>query len=257
MSFFTYFRLQEALILRFVFVWLFVCFTVSAAAQKLTGRITDKETGAPLYYVTVTNLVSRITVFSDEEGNYTITARPGDNISFNYMSHKALQLPAPLGVATLQMNVELQPIAYDLQETVIRPGLTKYQRDSAERKSLYQHQLSRRRASIMSPFSFVAEQFSPKARQRKRFKRNYYNWEEMSFVDSRYTPDLTFALTKLGGDTLAHFMNTYPMPYDFARAATELELKMWIRYNYREYMKEEKFNNIPHLADTLTGQSLH
>jgi hypothetical protein len=32
-------------------------------------------------------------------------------------------------------------------------------------------------------------------------------------------------------------MNAYPMDYDYARAATDLELKMWIRFHYREWKK--------------------
>jgi hypothetical protein len=35
-------------------------------------------------------------------------------------------------------------------------------------------------------------------------------------------------------------MYAYPMAYDFARTATDLELKMWIRDNYREWLKTQQ-----------------
>jgi hypothetical protein len=48
---------------------------------------------------------------------------------------------------------------------------------------------------------------------------------------------LVAALTGLTGDTVGYFMNANPMPFDYARAATDLELKMWIRYNYKQWLK--------------------
>jgi hypothetical protein len=62
--------------------------------------------------------------------------------------------------------------------------------------------------------------------------------EQDQFVDSRYTPDLVNTLTNLDGDTLAYFMHQYPMPHDYARTATALELKMWIRYNFKVFMQQ-------------------
>jgi len=39
---------------------------------------------------------------------------------------------------------------------------------------------------------------------------------------------------------MAEFMNQYPMDYDYARAASDLEIKMWIKYNYQDYLKKGK-----------------
>ncbi|GBL35256.1 hypothetical protein EMGBS15_08510 [Filimonas sp.] len=45
-------------------------------------------------------------------------------------------------------------------------------------------------------------------------------------------------MTQLEGDDLASFMNQYPMDYEYARVATELEIKMWIKYNFQDYLKK-------------------
>jgi hypothetical protein len=58
---------------------------------------------------------------------------------------------------------------------------------------------------------------------------------EQKYVDTRYTASLVNKLTGLSGDTLATFMNTYPMEYEYARHATDLELKAWVRDNYKDY----------------------
>ncbi len=64
--------------------------------------------------------------------------------------------------------------------------------------------------------------------------------EKQNFVDSRYSKELVTSLTKLNEDDAQTFMNAYPMEYDFARAATDLEIKMWIKYNFSQYSKEKK-----------------
>jgi hypothetical protein len=104
--------------------------------------------------------------------------------------------------------------------------------------------LSRERASssvlgsVFSPASALAEQFNKKSKQRARFQTNFAKWENQKFIDTRYSPEQVNALTGLTGDTLAAFINAHPMPYDYARTATDLEVKMWIRYNYREWIKK-------------------
>ena len=92
--------------------------------------------------------------------------------------------------------------------------------------------------AVFSPASALAEQFNKKSKQRARFQENFSKWESQKFVDTRYSSEMVQALTGLTGDTLAAFINAHPMPYDYARAATDLEIKMWVRYNYREWIKK-------------------
>ena len=81
------------------------------------------------------------------------------------------------------------------------------------------------------------QRLSKSYKQNKKFKENFQKEQEQKYIDTRYTQQLTSALTGLSGDTLVAFMNSYPMEYKFARTATDLELKMWVRGNYKDYMK--------------------
>lgn len=83
------------------------------------------------------------------------------------------------------------------------------------------------------------KKLSKSYKQNQRFKANFKNGIEQKYIDTRYTQSLVTALTGFAGDTLAYFMNSYPMEYSFARAATDLELKMWIRNNYKDYLHKE------------------
>lgn len=214
------------------------------SGQKLFGRISDKESGVPLYPVSVTNLVTRVSILNNEDGSYSIDAKGGEAVAFTLMGYKAQQKTVPYNIGAVEVNVQLAPISYELDETTVI-GLTKYQKDSIYRRTTYARPLAARHAGFMSPFSVLAEQFSKKSKRTFKFQKDFYNWETELFVDSRFTPDLVHELTGLGGDTLAHFMNTNAMPYEYARTATDLELKMWIRSHYKSYMKEEKYRYMP------------
>ena len=197
------------------------------------------------------NLATRNAVLSDKEGHYSLAAKPGELISFSYIGYSTVQKVMPFGLETIEMNIELESISYSLAEFIYRGGLTKYQVDSIQRKQTYARTLVAPHATVMSPVSLLAEQFSSKSKQTFRFQRNFVTWEKEQFIDSRYTPELVSRLTGFKGDTLGHFMNTHVMPYDYARAATDLELKAWIREHYREYLKLEQYKNIPKINDSL------
>ena len=215
---------------------LFAC--TIARAQVLKGRVSDATTGKPLFPVTVVNLDTRQNAYSDEKGNFVIAANSGNHIAFSYIGYKAQQKNLPILAGDLEMDVKLQPINYQLDEFTVRPGYTKYEADSIARRSTYQRPLVMKHASAFnSPFSALAELFSPTSKATFRFQKNYAKWETQLYIDSRYSPELVTQLTGLTGDSLGNFMNSSPMPYDYARTATDLELKMWIRFNYKQWLK--------------------
>jgi hypothetical protein len=240
-------------VFRYLFIIYFLLLATASDAQKLVGRITDKESGLPLYPVAVTNLNTRITVLCEEDGSYNIDAKTGEAVAFTLMGYKAQQKTVPYSIGVAEVNVQMPALSYTLDEATVI-GLTKYQKDSMYRRGTYARPLAARHAGFMSPFSVLAEQFSKKSKRTFKFQQDFYKWETGLFVDSRFTPELVNSLTGLDGDTLAHFMNTNAMPYEYARAATDLELKMWIRSHYKTYMKEERFKQIPKFKDSLLTQ---
>jgi hypothetical protein len=137
------------------------------------------------------------------------------------------------------LNLALEHTDYMLEEFRLNPGhLTQYQIDSTERAVIYKVPLQRTHPNpLASPAGALAEMFSKKAKRVYAFQQNFQAGEIEKFVDTRYSTTLVSKLTGFTGDTIAHFMYAYPMPYDFARTATDLELKMWIRNNYKDWMK--------------------
>lgn len=218
---------------------------VCVFSQTISGIITDRNDQGAIANVIVRNKRNNQIAFSDSKGNYVLQAQPGDSILFVSQGYYPFQMLMPQGISVYrQINLERKILS--LHEVVIRPGWTTYQLDSIDRQSTYQGALTQKKTtSVFSPFSLIADNVSKKARQRWRFQENFVKWEHQKFIDTRYTPDEVKKLTGLEGDSLAAFINTYPIPYDYARAASDIEIKMWIKSNYREWIKHPYVPELP------------
>ncbi len=214
--------------------------------------MSDKYNNEPLYPVSVINLATEEVTYTNRRGEFTIQAKSGEKVVFTFIGYKARHYMMPISVGVYNTKIELEPATYRLQELIIMPDYTEYQVDSITRKKTYTPALSRQKSSpFTSPFSFVAEKFNKRSKQIFKFKKNFNKWEDERFIDSRYTPELVMEQTGLSGDSVGHFMNANPMSYDYARAATELELKMWIRYNYKQWLKHIDTAGLPVIKKEL------
>jgi hypothetical protein len=224
------------------YLFLFICLLSPAAfAQVVKGIVTDAQTGNPLSVVMVVNTVTQQSVYTSKEGEFAITAKSGERLAFSYMGYKTMERLSPPVINIATMHIELQRLSVEMDELVVRPGYTSYQLDPARRRETYARVLAeKKRTSIMSPVSLIADKFSKRRKRIYAFQKSFNYWENQLFIDSRYTPETVNKLTGLTGDTLAHFMNANPMPVDYARAASDLELKMWVRDRYKRWLSAPK-----------------
>lgn len=215
----------------------FLALAIPGFAQTLRGVVKDGESRKPLAAVTIANLRTAQFAYTDANGAFTINAQKGDQISFTAMGYKAQEKTVPSALGVAEMQVDLFHLSYELEDFVYRPKYSPYQIDSIERKSTYQRALAREKSgSIMSPVTLLAEKLSKNSKQIFRFQKSFSYWEDQKFIESRYSPRLVQQLTGLTGDTLAYFINLYPIPYDYARVASELELKLFIKDNYKAWL---------------------
>ena len=218
--------------------------TFSVRGQTLYGIVVNGETAKPLVPVTIVNLSTQQSTATDAQGNYSIPAKDGEVISYSYVGFHTIQRTATPGT---YLVVELFPLSVKLQEYILHPDYTPFQKDSAEMTTLYGKELNTQRVKpgfssangggFSGVIGSVVQKMSKSYKKNKKFKETFEKDIEQKYIDTRYKPELVTALTGFTGDTLAVFMNTYPMEYDFARTATDLEIKMWIRNNYKEYLK--------------------
>ncbi len=226
-------------------ITLLIVFSVSG--QTLRGIVVDGETQQPLYLVNVVDNANSQSTATDERGIYTLAAKNGDVISYSFIGYHTVQR---LATTDSVLRVSLFPLSVNLQEYVLHPDYTPYQKDSAEMAMRYSTELNKKPVKvgfssangggISGLIGGPVQRMSKSYKQNKKFKENFQKDQEQKYIDTRYTPELTGALTGFSGDSLAIFMNAYPMEYKFARTATDLELKMWIRQNYKDYLKPKK-----------------
>ncbi len=236
-----------------VLLFLLLLHVATVAAGQLKGRVVDSETGEPLSKVWIHNLTSDRSTLTDATGAFTIAAKPNEMLYLSLVGYSALDTVTQPGQQYMQISLVRKSIAIDT--IVIRPGLTDYQQDSLERQKIYRKKLDEKPAkfrlnrphptyggtsSLNAPISSLIQKRTRKYKRLKAFQERFRKNEGQLFVDSRYTPSLVQELTGLQEDSLALFMNRYPMPYDFARSASQLELMMWIKYNYREWKQPVK-----------------
>lgn len=221
--------------------YLLLCLLTSFAlrAQTVSGTVLDKESGMPVRGVQVAAAASGQSVTTDAQGRFSISGNGGETFYFTAPGYSQQIRRAPEYVGNVPWQIQMQLFSVSLGEVRVKPFGEGYQRDSFERVKTYERPLARQKSGGMSPVSMLAERFSKKQRRLFAFQETFHRVEDEKFIDSRYSPQLTAELTHLSGDTLAHFMNENPMPYDFARAATDLEIKMWIKDRHKSWKPEK------------------
>ena len=252
LAYFTFVEQFNNAVLKYCLLILLLICCHTLPAQILKGVVIDSKTHQPIFPVTVVNLTTQASTYTSEQGNFSIKAEAGDKVAFSYIGYKASQYQMPISVGEYRCTINLERTSYMLNEVILTPDYTPYQHDSIRRVKTYAVALSRQHSSpLTSPFSFVAEKFNKRSKQIFKFQKNFNKWETERFIDSRYTPELVQEMTQLSADSIGYFMNAYPMPYDYARAATDLELKMWIRDSYRKWKKGLDTATIPIVNDSL------
>lgn len=223
-----------------------------SGAGYCEGRVIDDESKIGLPTISIVNLNKRIATLSNADGTFKIASNYGDRLRISHISYEGKTVDADL---VNKMEVKLDRLTVQLGGVTVKSRYKQYQEDSARRASVYQRPLAREKtSSMMSPVSLVAEAFNKRSKQLQQFKKDFIRWEDQRFVDVRYNTEMVSNLTLLQGDSLAAFMNAYPMTYDYARIAGELEMKMWVRTNYKEWMKQPYVPTATMPVDTLQSE---
>lgn len=92
-------------------VFAFLLFQGMAFAQEITGKVQDQD-GLPLPGVTVT--APNSSAVSDFDGNFTVSAQAGDQLTFTFLGYQTTTAAASAG-----MSVSMTSSATDLSEVVV------------------------------------------------------------------------------------------------------------------------------------------
>lgn len=213
----------------------------TSAQVIIVGRVMDSLTQKALSPVRIENVTTHQGVSSKEDGSFSITCAEGEYLLFTHVGYKNVILKVKANMDLVQQRILMTFKPVDLKEITIKKGLTEYQKDSLSRASLYKDAFDyKQTVSVMSPVTSVYQAVSKKHRAMRKFQDQIVDMEAQKFIDTRYTLELVRSLTKLDEEQAWAFMKACPMEYDYARGASDLEIKMWIKFKYQEYLKTKK-----------------
>ncbi|MBK8144002.1 MAG: carboxypeptidase-like regulatory domain-containing protein [Bacteroidetes bacterium] len=225
--------------------WLFLLaclssFTMNAQVQ-FKGFVYDSTSKAIMTSVRVENLSTHEGTLSNNIGYFEIEAKKDDYLVFSTIGYKNKIVKVSENDNGIYKSIFMKSVPILLKDVIIKKGPTQYQQDSARRASIYQDVFEyEQEKSAMSPISTIYQKFSKKHRNTRKFKDQIIQNEYQTFIDTRYSKPLVMELTKLNEEDAQQFMNAYPMEYAYARTASDLEIKMWIKYNFQDYSKKKK-----------------
>jgi hypothetical protein len=242
--------------LRYFIVFILLLISTTSFAQILEGSIIDNENKTTISSVAVINKNKSTIVYSDSNGYYKILVSTGDSVLFSHTAYKPVIEQIPFSLGNQYKTILLDPKVYGLKQATIT-AKTKYQQDSIEKYETYEHVMNKTQPKVgiaagptalemTGPVSYLADKISGNSKRAKKFKNDFKTDEQQEYIDTRYTPALVSSLTGIKDeDSLAHFMNSYPMEYQFARQASDLEMKVWIKDNYKQYLNKLKDDKRP------------
>ncbi len=234
-------------------VLLLVALASSAQEQLLKAYVRASNDFEILNAVVVKDLQSGRSATTDATGYFELRTAADHQLEFSRVGINTTQITvkAPMFRALQQILLKYDVSSLD---GVSVSGQTDYQKDSIARYQRYQQDLDRKRerlgidnsaspdkqgfgVTINSPISSWMQYIAPKSKNRIRFQKNFAEWEQQKYIETVYSNERVAKLTGLRNDTLAWFINAYPLPYETARTAGTKQIDAWILANFEDWKK--------------------
>ena len=113
--------------LRCILTVLLLAFSLTGAAQFITGTVTDKETGEGIPYASIVYKGHGVAVISDENGHYRIDRHNGWNITYSAVGYKTEVVEIDYDTPGKQ-DVKLSPDGAQIEEVTVRSKRLRYSR---------------------------------------------------------------------------------------------------------------------------------
>lgn len=100
---------------------LLMCMNIAATAQRISGRVVDQVTQAPMAFVNISVAGTRQGTTTDIDGRFSLTPKQATGtLQISFVGYKKNDIP--FEPSTTKLRIELTPTAASLNEVVVRPG---------------------------------------------------------------------------------------------------------------------------------------
>lgn len=214
------------------------------SAQTYSGKIMDKTLLLPISGANVRSSSGK-NFQTKEDGSFKIDASPSDTLYISYFGYEQNRLV--VGKDNYLGLIYLNQKTLSLKEIKVESPLLKYRKDSLENRIIYGREIrdaQRKTKYFFKDGMITGEGFlseiivglSGKKKRQKRFFEQLQQDEKSKFIALCYNTAIVKDITRLDDSTADLFILHNPMPYDFARSATPLEIHMWIREQSRNFL---------------------
>ena len=144
---------MKTLLAKALFAMAIATMAATAAAQKITGVVTDAQTGDTIFYPSAAYKGNHLATGGDAHGRYSIDRREGWYLTFSavgYQPHRILVGKDTPG----RLDVKLKPEARQLREVVVREKRGKYSRKDNPAVELMRRVIAAKKATDLRNHDF-------------------------------------------------------------------------------------------------------
>ncbi|TWR28314.1 hypothetical protein FPZ42_03615 [Mucilaginibacter achroorhodeus] len=214
------------------FLIILLCISVVAGAQTgvIKGVIYKRISSERLNAVAVTNIKTNVFVMSDDLGNFSISAMPGDTLEFTKKGFTPQkQAASPYGGLVVYMQPSMELAEVKVVGQTKKQELNEVMKDYRKQGTFYNGKPPVL-TMLTNPITGLYELFGKTPGRAKRFAAYQKKELEASEVDRRYNRPFIMRVTGEADSTkVLQFMNFYRPSFE--------DLKQWGDYDLIKHTK--------------------
>ena len=227
-------------------------FKTATAQQKsnIIGVVKDSLSDAIIEFASITNISKKVTVMSNTKGYFDIDITKHNLLSIAAVGYNFDTIRITDGTLLLDtLVIFLHPLARRLADVIVisRSRFTQYQVDSMERRRGF----FINRSDVKLPVASLAnsgvgmginlDHFYNREKRKRSALDLFYNIENQSYTNYRFTPGIISKYTNLNGEDLVNFMEQNRPTYSWLRNHTnEEDLLYYINDKLKFFNKKNK-----------------
>ena len=245
---------------RYLLLLTYLLFFFSSSAQGIKGSIEDLYTGQYLEGVSVKS--NNRTTYTNSRGEFSLyNSRLGDTILFSYVGYQQ-QVLVNSQIMGDTLTIRMKPASFAIEEVVIN-GVRDFKADSLRFRAEYadafgyektkfkdifiprSYHSNQNRSPFAAPnstsslisvdvlslFSLIRKDKTPQAKLQKKVLQQ----EEQNYVDYAFSKGKIQQITKLHGDSLQVFIQSYRPDAEELKKMTTYDLLIYIKDKYKEF----------------------
>lgn len=236
--------------MRYLMIFVFLCCYLEGYSQKLSGIVTDKNTGQRISGAWVTTKSG--TTISNMAGEFAVnTSKLKDTLKVKMQGYKLYVLPVDISkvntvaIALEQTAIELNQVNISARRDRVKDSISNrkdFAKDFASRPPKFTDIV---RPSVgVGPYPMVGVSIVPsqlialltyKHSRAYKFKKALIANEQAQYVDSRFSDERVAQLTALPDDSLHQFIELYRPAIAQVKKMSDYDIMTYIKTSLVKY----------------------